>query len=369
MRTNLLLYIMSLLFISCSKRSDFISSPYDSNLPQIEIDGGHLIFPSAKEYSKLFFLNENTRNTILKKLEALPAFTSYTERMKNDWINDNARVLNGCGVPEDVLYENAVFFSTLDQNGVVGIDGFLYKYDYCSDKIYVISTSDAAKATNYNDFINGRTTNSLIGSFPSFIDVIEAVAQGYRTMPEENSVRGIDIFEKVFLEASLLEDFRFNEIGVSDGAGSVRMDGKLAYFTAGLYFHFYAKEKLQRKGVVAWYTSNDGPRNWFVNYEYKYLRKGRSSENTEHGYLNAPKTGENKVDKTFYEGNRGLKKYYAQWDVDIYSDYAKVSRNGGSRWIDIFEYRLNQAGRLKNYLPGIPGTTQDQFHYLVKNGY
>jgi len=369
MRTKLLLYIMPLLFISCSKRGVTISSPDDSNLPQIEIEHGHLIFPSAGEYLKLVSLGINVRNTILKNLEDSPAFTSYTERIKNDWINNNTRVFNGCGVPEDVLDDNAVFFSILDQYGVVGIDGFLYKYDYCRNNIYVISISDAAKTTNYNDFINCRTTNSLIGAFPSYVDVIEAVAQGYRTMPDENSVSGIDIFQRGSLETSLLEDFRFNEIGASDGAGSVRMDGKLAYFTAGLYFHFYAKEKFQRKGLLAWYTSNDGPRNWFVNYEYKYQRRGRSSENTEQGNLNAPKTGENKVDKTFYEGNRGLKKYYAKWDVDIYSDYAKVSRNGGSRWIDIFENRLYQAGRLKNYLPGIPGTTQDQFHYLVKSGY
>jgi len=369
MRTKFLLYIMPLLFISCSKRGVINSSPDDSNLPQIKIEHGHLAFPSIREYLKVFSLRIDVRNTILKDLEDSPSFTSYAERFKNDGINYSNKVLNGCDVPEDIIYDNSVFFSILDQNGVVGIDAFLYKYDYCSQKIYVISTSDAIKITNYNDFINGSTTNKLIGTFPSYVDVIEAVAQGYRTMPDENSVSGIDIFERASLETSLLEDFRFNEIGASDGAGSVRMDGKLAYFTAGLYFHFYAKEKFQRKGLVTWYTSNDGPRNWFVNYEYKYLRKGRSSENTEQGNLNAPKSGENKVDKTFYEGNRGLKKYYAKWDVDIYSDYAKVSRNGGSRWIDIFENRLYQAGHLKNYLPGIPGTIQDQFHYLVKSGY
>ena len=360
---------MPLLFISCSKIGVIISSPDDSNLPQIKIEHGHLAFPSAREYLKVFSLSIDVRNTILKDLEDSPLFTSYAERIKNNGIDFSTRVLNGCDVPEDIIYDNSGFFSTLDQNGVVGIDGFLYRYDYCRDNIFVITTSDAAKTANYNDFISGRTTNSLIGSFPSYVDVIEAIAQGYRTMPDENSVRGIDIFEKVSLEKSLLEDLRFNEIGASDGAGIVRMDGKLAYFTAGIYFHFYAKEKFQRKGLVAWYTSNDGPRNWFVNYEYKYQRKGRSSENNEQGYLNAPKTGENKVDKTFYEGNRGLKKYYAKWDVDIYSDYVKVSRNGGSRWVDIFENRLYQAGRIKNYLPGIPGVTQDQFHYLVNNGY
>ena len=369
MRTKLLLCMMTIMIISCTKQDKITSSPLDSNLPNINIENGHLAFPSAKEYLKLFSLSMNNRNIFIKSLEDLPEFTSYTENARNHWMNNNTRVLKGCDVPEEIINDNEIFFSTLDQNCVVEIDGFLYRYDYCSDIIFVIKTSDAAKTANYNDFISGSTTNSLIGSFPSYVDVIEAIAQGYRTMPDENSVRGIDIFQKGFLEKSLLEDLRFNEIGASDGAGIVKMDGKLAYFTAGIYFHFYAKEKFQRKGVVAWYTGTDGPRNWFVNYEYKYLRKGRSSENNERGTLNAPKDGENKVEKTFYEGNRGLKKYYAKWDLDIYSDYVKVSRNGGSRWVDIFENRLYQAGRIKNYLPGIPGVTLDQFHYLVNNGY
>ena len=230
-------------------------------------------------------------------------------------------------MPDSLIDDNLDFFNTIDSNGVVEIDGTLYRYDYCNQKVWVISDSDANDSLYNSDFMNGNERTDIVGSFPTYVDVIEAVNQGYKTMPDTNAVDGDEIFER---GAEWITTYEVCYIKNDDYNNQVILDGKIGYEKFGFYFHFFAKEKYKKYILFNWFTSTGGNRAWSVDFTYYYHRKGSSSAQSGSGTVYPPSSGENKTAKTFYEGGRGLKNNsnYARWDVkNIYTDLFEVSRN------------------------------------------
>jgi|GEM_PF-5578342 len=304
---------------------------------------------------------------MIEKLEATPGFTSLREKGKTS-AAANQRIINGCNVPDSLIEDNPDFFSTLDENGVIRVSNYYYRYDYCNDKVWVISFANASNPANWTDFLNGNASNPAVGWFHTYVDVYEAVNTGYYTMPDEREVEGNEIFENVKLfdfSDKNLEDFRFNEPETGNGPNNVRMDGKLAYDKFGIHFHFYGNEKFQRKNSAFWFTASDGTRDWYIVYQSRYRRKGSSTDVNDNGTLIPPLGGKNKLDKSFYKGSRGLKKLYARWDLDIYTNLVYVTRNDNGIWQYIFgSLTPTTWGRKKNYI-----VTPPQHFFHVNYGY
>ena len=344
-------------------------------MPKIKIEQGHLVFDSRASFDKLFQLPEQTRTDLLIRFESSPEFTSFNEK-GSETINSNQRIINGCDVPDSLIEDNDDLFRTLDNNGVVQIGSDLYRYDYCNDKVFIIAFAIAYQGNNYNDFLSGNTSNSNVGWFPTYVDVLDAVAEGYRTMPDPKTVENNDTFKQGAPGNQPLHEGKyFYDMDDDESLPSnTRMDGKLSYDKFGIYFHFYGKEKYQRYGWLGWQTMRSGTTNWLVNYQYQYKRKGQSNMSG-NGTLNPPSAGsENKVEKTFYSGSKGLEKYLVRWDVRNFTTYHSVTRksagNANDAHIGTYQtFPANTPMNVYNYSFNIIINSGNPSYYQIIYGY
>lgn len=344
-----------MLLQSCKKNASVEQVPKSA---MFQIQNGHLAFLNSNSYERFLSLSIADKKIELLKLENYGEFESFKDKQAQT-SNVSSRVINGCSVPDSLIGDNPDFFSTLDADGVVQIGRMVYRYDYCNDKVFVISASDALNQTYYNSFMQGVEIQNVVGAFPTYVDVVDAVDSGYKTMPDTNAVRGNETFERVggFLGNVHLENFNVTN-NPKDEKEVNQFDGKLAYDKFGIYFHFYGKEKYQTPCFFGFCTSYYGPRDWSINYQYNYKRKRSSTIISGSGTLNPPVSGENKVDYDFYSGSRGLKKDqgYARWDVmNVYTKTARIERNQGSGWSTVTNYGLLLFSYVTNYYnPGQP---------------
>ncbi len=324
-------------------------------MPRVKIEDGHLVFESRASFDKLFELPAQVRKGLLFRFESSQEFTSLREK-ESTAITSNQRIINGCDVPDSLIEDNDDLFRTLDNDGIVQIGSDLYRYDYCNDKVFVIAASIAYQGNNYNDFLTGNTSNSNVGWFPTYVDVQDAVAAGYRTMPDPKLVEGNETF-KSGAPGGRLHEWKYFYDMEEDGSSpdNTRMDGVLAFDKFGIYFHLYGKEKYQRQGWLGWQTVQTGTRNWLVGYQYQFHIKKQSTIMSGNGTLTPPPIHEvNKVQHDFYSGGRGLLSYEARWDVRNYTTYhtvyRKSSASANSVHIGTFQtYPANVPLQIYNY--------------------
>lgn len=365
MRKIFVFILIVSLFLSCRKIVE--TQNLRTREINVSIVKGHLFFRTVADYDALLQSKAGKISEFLKSTPMLENFMSYKESKKYFHMQ---RTIAGCDVPDSLIEDNDDFFSLLDENGIIQIEDYLYRYDYCNEKVWVISSTNAENSVYYNNFLEGNLVSDIVGSFPTYVDVIEAVADNYSTMPDSSMIEGNEIFENeggVVNELFGFEDKHLEAFYryVSSTSSAEKFDGKLAYQGFGIYFHFYGKEKFQEPCFFNWCTSTGGPRNWYAKYQYSYIRKGNSTTTTGSGTIYPPSFGgENKVDKEFYSGRRGLKAggtRFAQWDVgNVLAYHTNIQRNQGTGWVTIFNYTQNPAANVTNY----EGPNNNINHYI-----
>lgn len=354
MKRNLwgLLIIITALY-SCQKNNQGTQAIRPSRAIDARIEKGHLAFKTGNDYDLFLSKSALEKYNAVNGMEGGSVFTSFAKAKYEGNSTVSNRMIGTCEVPDSLIEDNQTFFSTLDANGVVQIDSIVYRYDYCHDGVYVISASDAQNSSYYNSFLSGNEVKNVVGFFPSYVDAIEAVSSGYKTMPDTNTVQGNEIFERTGIFGAVSKEHLFSNNNPKVPKEESLFDGKLAYDKFAIYFQFYGKEKYQTHCFFNWCTSTSGPRDWNVAYQYRCRRKGRSYDYVGSGTLVPPGSGENKVSKTFYDGSRGLKNGYnfALWDVNhVNAMGAHTERNGGSLWFQIGSIYLGGSmGYLTNW--------------------
>lgn len=353
-----------IIVLSCQKNITERPDPPTQNLIKAVIENGHVVLQSSNDFDLLLQNWAGKVNRFVKNLPGYENFISFKESRHRS----SAQRDGDCEVPDTLIEENPDLFSLLDEDGVMQIDSHLYRYDYCNQLVWVISAANALNTTYYGYFLNGTLTTGIVGAFPTYVDVTVAVDSGFTTMPDSATAACYEMFENTggivnelfgFEDKSLEELYRL----VSSSSETTRFDGKMAYQGFGLYFHFYGKEKYQEQCFFNWCTSTGGPRDWYVKFQYSYVRKGNSSPTTGSGTLFPPGSGENKVDKEFYGGRRALKRNsrFAQWDVGhILAYHVNVQRNGGTYWQTIFNYTVSPPDYITNYT----GPNFQVIHYV-----
>lgn len=302
---------------------------------ELQIKTDRAVFKSEKDYSLFWTQPDEQQKTFLNSLQNNAEFTSLPESQKGGNLNTRQKT-KGCVIPKDVLEANSDFFSLLNSDGVIQIGGNVFRIDYCNKAGYLISSTAAQDAATYEDFLAGKTTNPEVRSFSLDVDVLEMVEQqGLRTVPGTTGTASTQ--RAAAADGGALHEWKYfkdMEDAESD-ASNTRMDGKINYDKFAIYFNLYAKEKYQRTSeLVSWITTTSGTRQWRVEYNYRYVRKGRS-EVSSSGTLNPPFGGENKVERTIYEGSRGLERYDVRWDVWNYTNNHKIYRHEGGTPVTI----------------------------------
>jgi hypothetical protein len=382
MRIATLLCVLALFVVGACKKESQQKFAIDSQL-SIRVLNGHVAFTTTADYDRYLELTDEDKQQVVSSLHADVSFKPFSKN-SSSLTGGNFLPIGNCAVPDDVVEDNPVLFDVMDKNGVVQIGTDLWRLDYCNNNVYLISVADALDPLNYNDFLIGNFANPVVGVFPTSVDALDAVAAGIRTMPDSLYISGNGL-DDIFAFASVFgtwahENKYFNDVYVAESTitgwngginDNTRMNGKISYDKFAIYFHFYGKEKYQRNAITGlWQTAKiDDPSHsstqWKVDYNYTYLRKGSGQTlQSASGQLlpgNNVKGAENKTDKTFYDGRRGLKKDYghAQWNVtNNLTNKVKVYRNKGIGEQYIFTNANNRAQAMPNYDLGSPNTTR-----------
>jgi hypothetical protein len=323
LKSNFLIALgLSLSIVACKKNDIQIVDPTENgDLPKVEIERAAIKINSESDFNIFTGLTQTESSEFVADLKATNGFTSFTEVAK---ISVSSRQIGSCTLPDDIVEANLSFLNLLNSDGVIIIDDHTFRLDYCNSKIYVISNADAADPAKYAEFLTATQTNGYIGAFPLDVDVLDAVSLGYRTMPtnpdptiHDELFRGWNLLglrghEKMFwnnTKPGTKEDFRLDK----------RMDGLISYDKFGLFFHLYGKEKYQKPNFLGvWLTTSEGDRDWFVTYDLVCQPRKRDLITQTRIRLNpgfGTNSGENKLDKTFYQGTRRVNYAYVRWDV------------------------------------------------------
>jgi hypothetical protein len=348
MKKNLFLLVLSGLFLTVGCRKQLKEKMVDDSgtVANARIVNGHVAFKTVDDYGR--FLERNDQKQFIASLPGSEHFKSYLAKRRTP-SSPSGRIIGNCDVPDSLIEGSEDFFNLLDQNGILQIDTTWYRYSYCDSGVWVISDNDIA--TYKGEFLNGQEVPGIVGFFPDYVDVTEAIAQGYKTMPDTNTVIGNEVFAKAGLLGRTRQEF-MDVTNYKDKIGTTeRWDGKLAYDKYGFYFHFYGKEKYKERCIAFnWCTTDGGPRDWTVYFEYRWWRKGRSSAVTGYATISPIGNTENKCDKTFYSGNRGLRSGGALWDVNhVRAKDVFLQRNGGSSWYTVADYVLFASTYVNNF--------------------
>lgn len=369
------LFAVILLF-SCSKDDGISKIPTAAKLnPSIDVVGGHLFFKTKNDFAVLFEMPYAERHTLLQSLQKRPDFNSYLENKEEKLMNAATTTTNNnCVVSSSLMEDNADFFSTLDENGVISIGDYYYRVDVCNEKVYVINSGFITQDA-WNAFLEGDVSNGQVGWFDTYVDVLQAIEDGYTTtpaiIPEDDAFLNAWPFERWHEEMRLQRD-------TNSVSNNTRLDGMIAYDKFGIYFHFHAKEKFQRNTNISffcsptWITKADGPKDWYVNYNYKCRQKRRNNDLTGNGTLTVQNNsygGEDKVKKTFYEGWRGLQKLYIRWDVHAIAPYVKISRGTECGRNFIFENYRSLFFNIPFPVSNFQARSGAQYPLLLNDGY
>jgi hypothetical protein len=337
---------VSLLLTACKKEN--LTVPSEPTDAEIKVQNSRVVFSSGQSFESFFLKTSTERAAVLETISQNANFTSLKKK-KELSAAGATRMIGNCDVPDELVENNEDFFALLDVNGVIQIGTFLYRYDYCNNKAYVTSAVSDNDQT-YSDFLAGNTSNTAVGWFETYVDVIDAVESGYTTMPDPATVAGNEIFQdsdgsqtNSFFGGTGHEWKYFNDLEYERDHNNARMDGKISYDKFGFYFHFYAKEKYQKLTYIGFITASDGTRDWKVDFSYSYRRKGQSSPRSGSGTnVRPPLAGENKLGRDFYEGSRGLHWANARWDVWNHTNYHRVVRGPFSAVLDYTNRPLSQ---------------------------
>jgi hypothetical protein len=225
-------FFITIFFVSWKK--DNVGNKNFFQNGDLKIVSGHLAFKTKTDYETFLTMK------YLKNVDRGSNFISLGERKKTNADG------NDCQVPDSLIEDNRAFFSTLDAKGVVQIDSIIYRYDYCGDRVWVISAADANNPQYYADFMNGVERQNIVGYFPTYVDAIEAVAEGYKTMPDPSTVQGNEVFERfpdgITGDGNLEHMFIHND--PKSPRESQKFDGKISYDKFAIYImNTYIDEK------------------------------------------------------------------------------------------------------------------------------
>lgn len=366
------LIIMLFAIAACKKKENVRADSINNVSSSIRIKNGHLVFNKSSDYESFVNKPLNQKKAIINSLSGQISFTSFRQTRQNGSLTNQSRTIQGCNVPDTLVEDNEDFFETLDDEGVVQVDSTIYRYDYCNDGVWVISETNAINATYYSSFMSGTEIVNKVGFFPNYVDVLDAVAAGYTTMPDTSQVSESekDIFSTEPTPQALFGDPNGYEFFYRNINENVRLRGKIAYDVLGIWRHFYANEKYQEPCFLNWCTSGTSSfRDWYVNYNYKYVRRGSGSEYTGSGTLAPTNWKKNEVSKNIYSGFRKVKKYFCQWDVENVDCFyhVRIYRGSGIIYTNILLLNFNNTQIFDNHPYNAIEKTYKYFIY--KRGY
>jgi hypothetical protein len=284
---NFSLAILAVVFLACSKKSDHVEPTSATTTPteEVSIKNGRMVFADVSNYETIV-VDKTKRESTLRSTRTANFLALGSDSSKAE------------------LYNSEFLQRILNQDGIVQIKNWIIKVDLEKELCYVL---DEKYESDYQDLLAGNAANKNIQVYSTDEDVLELL------MNNQSSARASGLFCKD-RQATSKKDDGYAYINVDN---TMRLDSKVVYQKAGIYFSLQGKVKAQEKVVGIWVAKGLDMR---LDYDYRL--------NVRCGYYDAGanviRQSTNEINYRAYENIRGLKNYRYTIRTNVYDNNVPV---------------------------------------------
>ena len=310
-------------FSSCQKHQDVVpadSTPVETLKADVGVVNGMLAFKSAGIYDthleKMKNIPANVDETqFLTKLETDLGFESKRSLVANKVSSPNGRTLADEGILDEHLA------SILNKDNMVQIDKWIFKLDLKGKKCYVLPTKYAT-----GELLEKMKSNNPAGEkvmlYSTEEDVLDLLAENKTSSMKSGKVNGL-FGNDAKLDYYAYYDQATGVIYDNDDRG--KMDCKVVYQRAAIYFSLQAKIKYHVKTSSGLYIQTQAP--LCIDYVViKFDSKRNSIGERDYSGRANDCDFDPEVSHRPYENIRGLNKY---WYEVIFSMGGSGTIGGG----------------------------------------
>jgi hypothetical protein len=274
---------LALLVFACSKKNEPIVPAAQNNIKDsVFVKNGRMIFSEVSNYENMVN-NHDVREKTFRNTRS----TSFTSL--------------GSSSTENIdLYDSEFLQKVLNQDGVIQIGKWIIKVDMAKALCYVLPDKFA---NEYQDLVEAKTTNDHILVYSTEEDVLELLANN------EPSARTSGLFCKD-RQANGKKTDGYTYINYDH---TLRLDSKVVYQKAGIYFSLQGKVKAQEYLLGVWIAKGLDMR---LDYGYSFnVRCGYSDSGA-----NVIRESNNEINYRPYENIKGLKNYDYTIRTNVYDN-------------------------------------------------
>lgn len=306
------LFFIIFIFFSCKKQDSVNPEANQSQSTSSVIaenvlsQNNRLVFHSLEDY-ELYVSDSSKKSQLIAATNSTDSYISIS-RYASDANLRKAASSRFQSSPEivDSLYPEFLT-SILNPDGIVQIEDYIIKVDMSKERVLVLHATDSSY---YEDLVNNNLTNEKIRQFSTDEDVLDLL----RNNQSGQRISGLFCTDGG-MSSQKADGF------VYFGAG-YRLDCKVVYQKAGIYFSLQSKVKKQFQGWTGIWTAQNG--NLQIQYFYVYKAKCKSQVGAYNGWTNS--TVNNELNYRPYESTRGLNK--AWFRVQFYDHSAGITTTG-----------------------------------------
>ncbi|MDI9366698.1 MAG: hypothetical protein QM541_17205 [Flavobacterium sp.] len=283
----------------------------DNNFNQAALTGvskstqGFLVFTTQDSYDAVLAIIKDFSEEQLNGWEDALAFTSaYTAYADPTAFNVN---------PQDNKnqnFEDPLLSRILDVNGLVQIEGFVFKTAY--DNHYVLEMNQSHLATHYNNFKAGTFDATVMNKFDgSYDDELDLFAELRNGLVGNTPTAGTT----TPFSTKKIKDKSSDEI-LTDQAGTQwKAECKAVYQNLPFYCRLFGEMKYTKKGGSIWWAAKTDIKLFSATSTCEYTPNRRSKVvKSVSDYRN-----DNKLNYNAYSGSRKLNTFILSLDFNYYS--------------------------------------------------
>ena len=280
------LVTLALLVFACSKKNEAVVPTSINDIKDsVFVKNGRMVFAEISNYENMV-KDTTSREKTFRSVSSENFFSLAT--------NSSKASVNAS------LYDSKFLQRVLNQDGIVQIGEWIIKVDLAKSLCFVLNKKHE---NEYVDLVKENSSNTHISSYSTDENVLELLAS------HQSSAKTNGLFCKD-RSARVKKDEGFEYLNV---AQTLRLDCKVVYQKAGIYFSLQGKIKAQEKIAGVWFQK--GLR---MDLSYAY------SLNVRCGYYdtNSGSTGasdNNEQSYRPYESARGLENYSYAIRLGVYN--------------------------------------------------
>ncbi|WMJ74999.1 hypothetical protein RCC89_17780 [Cytophagaceae bacterium ABcell3] len=304
LQTAIFFLILSTLTLSCKKETEDLLPDDEmelsnTNQDEIKVVNGRLTFKD-KDFFEEYLSTNSSKNTRQGKFEGFISMNEYYE-------NKSSYRTKGKITCDTLPFEDDYLANFLTPEGIIEIGDYVFKINMPDEKVYALHKEKVKE--NLQDLYEEKRNNAIL-EFSTNDEVL--------TLLED---RNSSAQEKLFCGETRANNDD-DRATIDYGNGEYRMNCKVVYQTAGIYFSLIGRADGRVKSVFGWYVNH--PITMTANYSANWKPRCGTARSVSDSRIETTSSLRIRV----YESVRGLNNYsynivftnhFAGWDTRLFS--------------------------------------------------